>query len=264
MSFSFCYSSIAVITSLCLVINFGLETGGPVVMIWGWIMAFFFTLFTVLSMAEICSVYPSAGSVYYWTGMLSPSREWAPVLSYICAWFNLLGNIACDSSFAFGLSQILSALVSLMSNGQRELSIGAQVAVSILVLALWALKNRMRLDKQGWFSNTSAVYQLLSTILITIIIVLASPELSSHDFVFTTYHNDTGFPKDNESWVITAYICSVGVLMSLYGLSGYDSGATMSEETASGATAAPKGMIEAVIASSITGFIFILGLLYAC
>ena len=56
----------------------------------------------------------------------------------------------------------------------------------------------------------------------------------------------------------------MGVLMSLYGLSGYESGATMSEETTSGALAAPKGIIEAVLASAVTGFIFLLGLLFAC
>jgi amino acid transporter len=125
MSFSFGFSSIAVVTSLCLVINFGLQTGGPVVMVWGWIAASIFTLLTVASMAEICSVYPSAGSVYYWSGALAPKPEWSPALSYICAWFNLLGNIACDSSFAFGLSQVISAALTLASEGQREMGIGA-------------------------------------------------------------------------------------------------------------------------------------------
>jgi amino acid transporter len=94
-------------------------------MVWGWIAASIFTLLTVASMAEICSVYPSAGSVYYWSGALAPKPEWSPALSYICAWFNLLGNIACDSSFAFGLSQVISAALTIASEGQREMAIGA-------------------------------------------------------------------------------------------------------------------------------------------
>ena len=158
MSFSFCFSSIAVITSLCLVINFGLETGGPVVMVWGWIAASVFTLFTVATMGEICSVYPSAGSVYYWSGVLAPKPEWSPVLSYTCAWFNLLGNIASDSSFAFGLCQVLSAAITLMTEGRQQLSVGSQVILSFAILILWAIKNRMKLDKQGWFGNVSAIY----------------------------------------------------------------------------------------------------------
>ena len=58
-------------------------------------------------------------------------------------------------------------------------------------------------------------------------------------------------------------ICLMGVLMSLYGLSGYESGATLSEETKDASVSAPRGMVEAVVASVVTGFIFIIGLLYA-
>ena len=102
---------------------------------------------------------------------------------------------------------------------------------------------------------------MISTIFITAVIVVVSPKLSEHEFVFTSYNNDTGLTGN---WSTTTYVCMVGVLMSLYGLSGYESGATMAEETNSGASNAPKGIIEAVIASVITGFVFIVGLLYEC
>ena len=118
MSFSFCFSTVAVITSLSVVINYGLTTGGPVVMVWGWIISCIFTLLIGASLGEICSVYPAAGSVYFWSGVLS-SSSWAPLNSYICGWFNLIGNIACNSSFAYGFSQILAACVALMSDGEN-------------------------------------------------------------------------------------------------------------------------------------------------
>lgn len=118
----------------------------------------------------------------------------------------------------------------------------------------------MKLDQQGWFSNFSAVYQFLSTVLMIGLVVYVSPTLSDNEFVFAKYNNDTGFT--GEGYVY--YICLMGVLMSLYGLSGYESGAALSEETQDAGTAAPKGMIEAVVASCITGFVFIIGLLYAC
>lgn len=103
MSFSFCFSSVAVITSLSFVINYGLVTGGPAVMVWGWIIASFLTLIIGATLGELCSVYPVAGSVYYWSGALS-TPDWAPLNSYICGWLNLLGNVACNSSFAYGFS----------------------------------------------------------------------------------------------------------------------------------------------------------------
>ena len=72
-------------------------------MTWGWIIASIFTILIGYSMAEICSTYPVAGSVYIWSGLLA-TKEWSPFASYICGWFNLIGNVACDSSFAFGFS----------------------------------------------------------------------------------------------------------------------------------------------------------------
>lgn len=103
MSFSFCFTAVAVISGCSLLFDYGLTTGGPVVMIWGWIIGSFFTIIVGLSLAEICSSYPSAGSVYHWAGMLA-NREWAPFASYICGWFNFIGNGASDASFAFGFA----------------------------------------------------------------------------------------------------------------------------------------------------------------
>jgi amino acid transporter len=54
-------------------------------------------------MGEICSSYPSAGSVYHWAGMLAPPG-YGPLFSYYCGWFNFLGNAAGDAAFAFGFA----------------------------------------------------------------------------------------------------------------------------------------------------------------
>ncbi len=59
-------------------------------------------------MIEICSTYPSAGSVYHWTAILA-NKYWAPSLSYICGWFNFLGNIAGYASFSYGFACLVAA-----------------------------------------------------------------------------------------------------------------------------------------------------------
>jgi amino acid transporter len=92
-------------------------------MVWGWIIGSIFSNIVGLSLAEICSAYPSAGSVYHWTGLLA-NEKWAPFMSYICGWYNFLGNAAGDASFAFGFGQILAALIALSSNGATNLSTG--------------------------------------------------------------------------------------------------------------------------------------------
>ena len=50
--------------------------------------------------------------------------------------------------------------------------------------------------------------------------------------------------------------------MALFSFSGYEAGAHMSEETTKATTAAPKGIIYTCLATAITGFAYLLGLLY--
>jgi amino acid transporter len=48
----------------------------------------------------------------------------------------------------------------------------------------------------------------------------------------------------------------------LFSLNGYEAGAHLSEETTNATSSAPKGIVYTTIASAITGFVYILGLLY--
>ena len=65
MNFSFCFTAVAIVSSISVLFDYGLNTGGPAVIIWGWIIASAFTLCIGMSLAEIAATYPSAGSVYH-------------------------------------------------------------------------------------------------------------------------------------------------------------------------------------------------------
>lgn len=77
-------------SALSGVLIIGVESGGPPVMIWGWIGVCALSLAVAYSMAEICSAYPIAGGQYSWVAILAPPK-WARGLSYICGWFMLIG-----------------------------------------------------------------------------------------------------------------------------------------------------------------------------
>lgn len=66
MSFAFCFTGVSAYTSVTLGFPYTLYVGGSGVAIWSWIVGSFFTILISLSLAEISSVYPSAGSVYHW------------------------------------------------------------------------------------------------------------------------------------------------------------------------------------------------------
>src|ERR1043165_5341584 len=79
----FSFSIVTSWTALSGVLIIGVESGGPPVMIWGWLAVCLATLTVAYSMAEMCSAYPLAGGQYSWVAILAPQR-WARGFSYVC------------------------------------------------------------------------------------------------------------------------------------------------------------------------------------
>ncbi len=92
MSFSFCFTTVSVISCLSGLFITAIKTGGPVVLFWSWIVSSIFSISVGAVMAEICSTYPSAGSVYYWAGIMAPEK-YSDVIAYFTGWFNFMGKI---------------------------------------------------------------------------------------------------------------------------------------------------------------------------
>lgn len=51
-------------------------TPSPLGLFWGWNVCSFFMFLIALSMAEICSAFPTAGGLYYWTCRMRPDAKW--------------------------------------------------------------------------------------------------------------------------------------------------------------------------------------------
>lgn len=150
-----------------------------------------------------------------------------------------------------------AAAVTLGTNGRVELPAIALVGMAVLISLLWAYKNMMRVDHQGWFNNVSAIYQLLSSFIVVIVLLIVSSKLSSNDFVWRTYNDGSNLPS-------VGYTCCIGLLMCLFSFSGYEGGAHMAEETKNATTSAPRGIVYTCVASAVAGLIYICGLLYCC
>ena len=73
-SFSYCLNT---------TLYYALVNGGPTTAIWGFLGVFGIILCFAASLAEITSVYPTAGGVYYQTFMLTPIR-WRRLTAWIC------------------------------------------------------------------------------------------------------------------------------------------------------------------------------------
>ena len=64
-NFAVSFTIISILSGCLTLYLFGMNTGGPVLITWGWPVVGIMTLFVGLAMAEVCSSFPTAGSLYY-------------------------------------------------------------------------------------------------------------------------------------------------------------------------------------------------------
>ncbi|KAJ3396023.1 hypothetical protein HDU92_004326 [Lobulomyces angularis] len=259
MSFSFCFTTVGVISGLSGLFVYGMKTGGPSVLIWSWIIGGILNIIVALNLAEICSTYPSAGSVYHWAGCLSSEKN-APLYSYVTGWFNFLGNAAGDAFFAQSFSTMVNALYQLIYPENEPLSMEFQVFVAICSCCFCALQNITRIDRIGWLNNFATFWQVGTTGIIVATLFgtcsASGTTLSSPKEIFFTFYNGTGFDSK-------FYVAMIGMLTTLYSFTGYEAAGHMSEETKNTQTASPLAIAYTALAAMVVGLLYLIGLLSA-
>ena len=80
----------------------GINSGGPVLIIYGIILIALITICVGVTLSELASAFPNAGGQYYWTSELAP-REYANFTSYLTGWFAWAGSIFTSASVALAV-----------------------------------------------------------------------------------------------------------------------------------------------------------------
>ncbi|CAF0904322.1 unnamed protein product [Adineta steineri] len=252
-NYGFTLSAISITSGVTSMFAYGMTTGGPIIMVWGWILVSIFTLCVSLGMAEICSSYPTAGGLYFWSANLLPN-QYKPMVSWYTAWFNIMGQLAGIVSVDFGLSMLIGSVISI-GIGEWSPRPWHILLIHLCVVISHGLFNSLGRTVLLWTTHISTWWQLLAPIIICIaLFATGKGQHETPQFVFTSFINHTG-------WTSTVYVLLIGLLQAQYCLLGYDSAAHMSEETKKADIAGPMGMIGAVLGSSIFGWIFVVSLL---
>ena len=66
-NFAVSFTIISILSGCLTLYGTGMNTGGPVMITWGWPIVGVMTLIVGLAMAEVCSSFPTAGGLYYWS-----------------------------------------------------------------------------------------------------------------------------------------------------------------------------------------------------
>jgi len=251
-NFAVSFTIISILSGCLTLYLFGMNTGGPVVMSIGWPLVGVMVTLVGLAMAEICSSFPTAGGLYYWSAKLAERN--APAWSWFTGWFNLLGQVAVTAGIDFGGAFFVTALLNLLFGYPS--SPGYVIAVYAVILFAHGLLNTFGVRLVALLNDISVWWHLVGVAVIVGALAIIPAHHQSVSFVFTKFVNNTGFGAP-------VYVFLLGLLLAQYTFTGYDASAHMTEETQDAARTAPRGIVMSIVVSLVAGWVLLLGVTFA-
>ncbi|KAF7540460.1 hypothetical protein G7054_g1360 [Neopestalotiopsis clavispora] len=241
---------------LATMLYYPLAGGGPVDVIWGWVLVSAIIVCVALSLGEITSIYPTAGGVYYQTFMLAPHRS-RRVTAWVCGWLYVIGNIMITLSVNFGTTLFLVSCVNVLNDETAILS-GEPYQVFVIFVAVTIFTNLVSSVGNAYLPwiDTFAILWTFAGILTSSICVLAIAKNGRRDakFVFTHVEANSGWTP---GWAFM-----VGLLHAAYATSSTGMIISMSEEVQFPETQVPKAMVMTVLMNTVAGILFLVPLMF--
>ncbi|CAL2069094.1 MULTISPECIES: amino acid permease [Streptomyces] len=248
-NFAISFSVISILSGCMTLYGFGLNTGGPAVMLWGWAGVGLFVLCVGLALAEVTSAYPTSGALYYMADRLG-GRRWG----WYTGWLNLLGLLGAIAGIDYGAALFTGAFANLQWGFVP--TPGRTMLIFCAILLLHAVLNLFGVRVVSVLNSVSVWWHLAGVALIVGALAIVPDHHQSPSFVFTTFVNGTG-------WSNPIYVAAIGLLLAQYTFSGYDASAHLSEETSRASVSAAKGIVRAIWVSWLAGFVLLAGLTFA-
>ncbi|MEE1829134.1 amino acid permease [Streptomyces sp. BE20] len=248
-NFAISFSVISILSGCMTLFGFGLNTGGPAVMLWGWVGVGLMVVLVGMALAEVTSAYPTSGALYFMAHRLGgPRWGWAT------GWLNLLGLVGGIAGIDYGAASFVGALANLQWG--FEPTPGKLFLIFMVILVVHAGLNLRGVRLVSVLNSISVWWHLGGVVVIVGALMIVPSQHQDTTWVFTHFVNNTG-------WTNPIYVSCLGLLLAQYTFSGYDASAHMSEETTRASVSAARGIVRAIWVSWIAGFVLLAGMLFA-
>ena len=261
-NFAISFSIISILAGGMTTYWLGMVTGGPRVITLGWIIVGFFALLVGMSMGEICSAYPTAGGLYFWSAKLAGPKRNGAKWAWFTGWFNLLGQIGVIASVDYALAIFIGFFIRLNSES-FTLTATKIYMIYLIVLAVHGLLNTFGVKLVKLLGDIS-VWWHVAGVLIIFVVLLGHTAKSGNSVGLLDKAPDLvaiGWPS--QGFFTIAYMFGIGMLLAQYTITGFDASAHVSEETVGARTEAPKAIVRAIYVSAIAAFILNLAMTLA-
>ncbi|KAF2212809.1 hypothetical protein CERZMDRAFT_40548 [Cercospora zeae-maydis SCOH1-5] len=219
-----------------------LQSGGGPVLFYNFIMTFMFSLAIGASLAEIASIYPTAGA------------RGRRISSWATGWISIGAQMMLAASAAFGPAGMIQGLIKLDNMNSYHPERWHAVLIYWALLLYSALINIFGdriLPTVNIVAGTIHVGGFLG---ITIALAVKSTKRSA-EFVFVDLQNASGW-NQGVAWL-------VGITSAVYAFLGYDAAAHLAEELPNAARHVPTAIIGAIVANGFMGLAYVIVILFS-
>ena len=268
-NFAVSFTIISILSGCLTLFGYGMVIGGPASSAYGWPLVGILVTFVALAMAEVCSSYPTAGGLYYWSAKLATKN--GPAWAWFTGWFNFLGQVGVTAGIDFGFAAFFCAFLNIAFDVQitKLILVGSYTGV----LVVHAIMNTFGIRLVALLNDVSVWWHVAGVLVIFGILFFVPDQHTSFGTIFSFskdasnpstipgFINGSGFT--NGFFGSTIYIFLIGLLLAQYTLTGYDASAHMTEETHQADVSGPRGVYRSVVISVIFGYSLLLGVWYA-
>lgn len=263
LAFNICNSWAALASSFAVAIS----AGGTFTVIYG-IMVVAAVYFAVaLTLAELASVYPTAGGQYHFSSILAPKRL-SRGISYVCGFAGTCSWVFLAGAVTILASQILLSFPAYYSNDYTPKNWHYFLVFQALNIAIH-IYNLLFLKKTIWIHEvgckcqcfvaetswlTKAVFLSLLAFLTISVTCLVRADKQPSSFVWNNFENNAGWP-DGVTFL-------TGLVTPAVMFLGLDGAMHLAEECFNPEKTVPQALISTSIMGSVTGVAFSIAMCY--
>ncbi|MCV7225500.1 amino acid permease [Mycolicibacterium komossense] len=252
-SFAVAFAFVSIATGIFTTYGAVLNSSGPVG-IWTWPIAVVGQLAVAFVLGTIASRIPVTGYAYQWMSRLAN-----PILGWIIGWisftFLAIVVVAVDYTIA---STVLPVLLNYEGTSTVTWAVTALVLVAQATLLALSTKWSQR------FNNGAVTLELIGMVALTVLLLIVAAvrgDMDASNLFSKGAVAAEGFWSFGD--LTSAGPWMLGFLLGAFTIVGFESAANLAEETNDPERVVPRAMCQAVLASGVLGFIFLIAVTLA-
>jgi len=294
-NFAISFSIISVLTGAVLLFGYGLKFAGPIVNSIGWPVVSLFTLAVAASMAELASMYPTAGGLYFWAFRLG-GRGWA----WVTAWLNMIGQVTITAGINVAAATYIIGAVTRIAGVPADVAVPIfgtatswyfQLAVMVAIMVPQVLINLFGIRLTARLNDFNVWWHIGGVVLIAGLLTVVGTHHNSMGFLFQQITTttpleaasaDVGGGRTAPALVVAdlklpsplfalvpgllalyaaapvALVFVLALLQAQWTYTGYDASAHVAEETVLARLNSAWGVFLSVAVSAVVGYVLLM------